>query len=90
MTDKLHLELLTLRGQLMMLGIDMGYNTMLNICLEYGIKKLNSKDFTHEHVKLISDYAAHPKLKEKGIYYILRDNFVNNFTTNLHKRIDNQ
>jgi hypothetical protein len=38
MMDKLHLELLTLRGQLMMLGIDMGYNTMLNICLEYGIK----------------------------------------------------
>jgi hypothetical protein len=80
--DKLHLEILKLRGQLMMLGIDMDYTTMLNICLEFGIRKMNSKDFTREDAKIIADYASDSKLKEEALYDILRDNFVNSLTTN--------
>jgi hypothetical protein len=78
--DKLHLEILKLRGQLMILGIDIDYTTMLNICLEFGIKKMNSKDFTREDAKLITDYASDPKLKEDALYDVLRDNFVNSIS----------
>jgi uncharacterized metal-binding protein len=86
--DRLHLDILKLRGELMMMGIDMDYTAMLNLCLEFGIQKMKTKDITQEEARMVADYALDTKLKEEGVYDVLRDNLINTLTQS-PKRLGN-
>jgi hypothetical protein len=73
-TENNHKGLLRARGELMsLLQVDADYTTSLNMFLELGLRRYNSRQLSPEEMRVITEYLADENLRSEGCMDELTD-----------------